>query len=195
MPRQRAREIGAARRARRTPPRAPRGRRARATRGREIKTREARGGGDLARASRPTRVRRRRRDADDRSARGIAREEDSFARTDTVGGCVNSGPANGRCGGNWMYPDPTTRFGFCDARGGERSEEAVRRTSRRDGERRRTRAIEGVDRARGQKKDPSTRAEASGRGDRSRARGPRRAGRADAPRSAWSSRRSSPVGS
>ena len=74
-----------------------------------------------------------------------------------------------------MYPDPTTRFGFCDARGGERRNDAVRRTSRRDGERRRTRAIEGsLDRNRGQKKDPSTRAEASGRGDRShRARGDR----------------------
>ena len=48
---------------------------------------------------------------------------DRGSRTDTVGGCVNSGPAKGLCGGNWMNPDPTTREGFCGAtdRGAEGS--------------------------------------------------------------------------
>ena len=40
---------------------------------------------------------------------------DRESRTDTVGGCVSSGPAKGLCGGNWMNPDPTTREGFCGA--------------------------------------------------------------------------------
>jgi hypothetical protein len=35
-------------------------------------------------------------------------------RTTTVGGCVITGAAKGRCGGNWMNPDPTM-FGFCEA--------------------------------------------------------------------------------
>jgi hypothetical protein len=41
---------------------------------------------------------------------------DRGSRTDTVGGCVSSGPAKGLCGGNWMNPDPTTREGFCGAK-------------------------------------------------------------------------------
>ena len=58
---------------------------------------------------------------------------DRESRTDTVGGCVSSGPAKGLCGGNWMNPDPTTREGFCGA-----SREGI------DGERRPRSAKAGV---------------------------------------------------
>ena len=58
---------------------------------------------------------------------------DRGSRTDTVGGCVSSGPAKGLCGGNWMNPDPTTREGFCGA-----SREGI------DGERRPRSAKAGV---------------------------------------------------
>lgn len=49
-----------------------------------------------------------------RVRRRRARSKRGF-RTTTVGGCVITGVANGRCGGNWMKPDPTTRCGFCEA--------------------------------------------------------------------------------
>ena len=72
--------------------------------------------------ARSTRAGIRRRVAEGVCARERDRDFDALlfadrgSRTDTVGGCVNSGPAKGLCGGNWMNPDPTTREGFCGAK-------------------------------------------------------------------------------
>lgn len=46
-------------------------------------------------------------------------------RTDTVGGCVITFPSNGRWGGNWMNPEPTTRWGFFWVREGLGRREGV----------------------------------------------------------------------
>lgn len=36
-----------------------------------------------------------------------------YSYCESVGGCAWTGLSKGRCGGNWMYPDPVTRDGSC----------------------------------------------------------------------------------
>mmetsp|Transcript_5526 Transcript_5526/g.34180 ORF Transcript_5526/g.34180 Transcript_5526/m.34180 type:complete len:338 (-) Transcript_5526:35-1048(-) len=36
-----------------------------------------------------------------------------YSYCESVGGCAWTGLSKGRCGGNWMYPDPVTRVGSC----------------------------------------------------------------------------------